>query len=230
MTASKNRHFLTARALRLGAMALGISGYSCASALAHPHVFAEARLEITIKPDGTVDKLAHVWRFDDLFSSTVLMEFDKKGTLKLDAAELTDLSNTINTSIAEYKYFQTVTYDGKDVVMKKPEHLIADLPDNQLIVLFESKPDKPLKLEKGHKLSFGVYDPTFYTAIDYLKDEDLVVKGMPAGCTSAVVRPDPDEAIAQNQQSLTQAFFDEGAAMTNDVSKFFATRVEITCK
>lgn len=210
--------------------ALILTALASAPVAAHPHVFAEARLEITIKPDGTVEKLAHVWRFDDLFSSTVLMEFDKKGTLKLDTPELNELSHTIDTSIAEYKYFQTVTQDGKDVVMKKPEHLIADLPDNQLIVLFESKPKKPLKLEKGHKVSFGVYDPTFYTAIDYLKDDDLVIKGMPAGCSSQVVRPDPDEAIAQNQQSLTQAFFDEGAAMTNDMSKLFATRIEITCK
>ncbi|WP_439271767.1 DUF1007 family protein [Pseudochrobactrum sp. HB0163] len=207
-----------------------MAGFATVPAAAHPHVFAEARLEITIQPDGSVEKLAHVWRFDDLFSSTVLMEFDKKGTLKLDNEELDELSNTINTSIAEYKYFQTVTQDGKDVTMAKPEHLIADLPDNQLIVLFESKPAKPLKLQPGHKVSFGVYDPTFYSAIDYLKDEDLVVKGMPAGCTSAVIRPDPDEAIAMNQQSLTQAFFDEAAAMTNDVSKFFATRIEITCK
>ncbi|MDR0253092.1 MAG: DUF1007 family protein [Brucellaceae bacterium] len=207
-----------------------MTGVGTIAASAHPHVFAEARLEITISPDRSVEKLAHVWRFDDLFSSTVLMEFDKKGTLKLDSAELNELSTTIDTSIAEYKYFQTVTQDGKDIVMHKPEHLIADLPDNQLIVLFESKPEKPLKLEPGHKLSFGVYDPTFYTAIDYLKDEDLVIKGMPDGCTSAVVRPDPDEALAQNQESLTQAFFDEAAAMTNDVSKFFATRIEITCK
>lgn len=225
MTRHKNTYCLSAICL-----ALGISGYISAPAAAHPHVFAEARLEITVQPDGTVEKLAHVWRFDDLFSSTVLMEFDKNGTLKLDSAELTELSNTINTSIAEYKYFQTVSYDGKDVVMKKPEHLIADLPDDQMIVLFESKPEKPLKLEKGHTASFGVYDPTFYTAIDYLKDEDLVVKGLPASCTSTVIRPDPDEAIAQNQQSLTQAFFDEGAAMTNDTSKFFATRIEISCK
>ena len=225
MTSSKNKSLLNV----LGLTCL-MTGLGVAAASAHPHVFAEARLEITITPDGSVEKLAHVWRFDDLFSSTVLMEFDKKGTLKLDSAELNELSTTIDTSIAEYKYFQTVTQDGKDIAMNKPEHLIADLPDNQLIVLFESKPEKPLKLEPGHKLSFGVYDPTFYTAIDYLKDEDLVIKGMPSGCTSAVVRPDPDEALAQNQQSLTQAFFDEAAAMTNDVSKFFATRIEITCK
>lgn len=225
MIKSKRQNFLYSASL-----ALGLCSLTCMQALAHPHVFADAKLEITINPDRTVKSLAHVWRFDDMFSSTVLMEFDKNGTLKLEQAELDELSDTINTSIAEYKYFQTVAQDGKDVIMKKPERLIADLPDNQLIVLFESKPEKPLKLEAGQTLSFGVYDPTFYTAIDYTQDTDLTIKGLPADCTSTVIRPDPDEAIAQNQQSLTQEFFDEGAAMTNDVSKFFATRIEIKCK
>jgi ABC-type uncharacterized transport system substrate-binding protein len=46
----------------------------------HPHVFAEARLEVDVDPAGTVTALRHVWRFDDVFSSTVLVEFDKNGS------------------------------------------------------------------------------------------------------------------------------------------------------
>ncbi|MFQ0815647.1 ABC transporter substrate-binding protein [Brucella anthropi] len=196
-------------------------------ALAHPHVFAEARLELSIAPDGTVQQLAHVWRFDDVFSSTVLMEFDKKGDLQLDRQELADLAHVINGSIAEFKYFQTVLEDGKDVKMAKPTDLAADFADNRLIIIFTSKPEKPLKLAPGHKVSFGVYDPTFYTAIDYTNDSDLVVKGLPAGCASRVVRPDPDEALAQNQATLTDAFFNDPAG--TDMSKIFATRLEIDC-
>ncbi|WP_420960963.1 DUF1007 family protein [Brucella sp. IR073] len=197
-------------------------------AVAHPHVFAEARLEVTVAPDGTVEKLAHVWRFDDVFSSTVIMEFDKNGDLKLDHHELGELSKTISDSLAEYKYFQTVLHDGKDVAMTKPKHLIADMPpDNQLLVIFESKPEKPLKLEPGHTVSFGVYDPTFYTAIDYVKDSDMHITGVPKNCSSKVVRPDPDEAIAANQATLTEAFFNDPTG--TDFSKIFATRLEVTC-
>lgn len=198
------------------------------AAQAHPHVFAEARLELTIAPDGTVEKLAHVWRFDDVFSSTVLMEFDKNGDLKLDDKELIDLGHVINESIAEYKYFQNVEEDGKDVAMERPKDLAALFTDNRLLIVFSSKPEKPLKLRPGHKVSFGVYDPTFYTAIDYMNDSDLVVKGMPKGCKSSVIRPDPDEAIAQNQGSLTEAFFNDPTG--NDLSKIFATRLEISCE
>lgn len=194
---------------------------------AHPHVFADARLELTIAPDGTVDKLAHIWRFDDVFSSTVLMEFDKNGDLQLDKNELIDLGHVINSSIAEFKYFQTVLADGKDVKMARPKDLAADFTDNHLLIIFTSKPEKPLKLEPGHTVSFGVYDPTFYTAIDYVNDSELVIKGLPKGCTSKVVRPNPDEAIAQNQASLTDAFFNDPAG--TDMSKIFATRLEVTC-
>jgi len=55
----------------------------------------------------------------------------------------------------------------------------------------------------------------------------MTVNNLPAGCTSSVVRPDPDEAIAQNQQTLTDAFFNDPTG--NDMSKIFATRLELTC-
>jgi ABC-type uncharacterized transport system substrate-binding protein len=202
------------------------AGMSIATpAYVHPHVFAEARLDITINPDGTVQKLGHVWRFDDLFSSTVLVEFDKNGDLKLDDKELAELGNTINSSISEFDYFQTVTLDSKKVTMAPPEHLIADFQNNQLLIIFESKPKQPLKL--GKVTSFGVYDPTFYTAIDYVNDTDIHVNGMPAGCKSKVVRPNPDEAIAANQATLTDSFFNDPTG--TNMSKIFATQLEIDC-
>lgn len=196
------------------------------NANAHPHVFADARLDVTVNSDGTVQKLAHVWRFDDLFSSTVLVEFDKNGDLALNDSELGELSKTINESIAEYRYFQTVLKNGKDVVMNPPKHLIADFQDNQLLIIFESEPKEPLKLDG--KVSFGVYDPTFYTAIDYADDKDLQIAGLPASCKSAVIRPDADEALAANQSTLTDAFFNDPTG--TDMSKIFATRLEVTCE
>src|SRR5690606_23509564 len=118
-------------------------------ALPHPHVFAEARLELSIAPDGTVQQLAHVWRFDDVFSSTVLMEFDKSGDLQLDRQELIDLGHVINGSISEFKYFQTILDNGKDIKMARPTDHAADFTDNRLLIVFTSKPEKPLKLAAG---------------------------------------------------------------------------------
>ena len=200
--------------------------FPAGNAVAHPHVFAEARLDVMVNPDNTVKSLRHLWRFDDLFSSTVLMEFDKNSDLKLDEGELAEVSKTIFDSLAEYKYFQLVTVDGADIDMKPPEQLIAEYQDNQLIVLFESSPSAPLKL-KG-KIDFGIYDPTFYTAIDFTEDDHMSVQALPSSCTRKVVRPDPDEAIAQNQKTLTEAFFSDPTG--TNLSKIFATKLELDCK
>ena len=106
------------------------------------------------------------------------MEFDKNSDLKLDDAELKEVSETIFTSLAEYNYFQLVTVDGKDVKMKPPAALMANLDNNQLIVLFESTPETPIPL--SGKIDLGIYDPTFYTAIDFTEDENMAVEGLPS--------------------------------------------------
>lgn len=196
-----------------------------ATAHAHPHVFAEARLEVTVTPQGMVDRLRHVWRFDDLFSSTVLFEFDTDSSGALEIEELEQVAEVIVTSIAEFGYFQSVTVGTKEIAIAEVTDLRVDMVDNQMLVLFTSQPSEPVALADNP--SFAVYDPTFYTAIDFYEDENMVLIGAPAGCGHQMVIPDPDEAIAQNQDTLTEAFFNEPDG--NDWSKIFATRMEVRC-
>ena len=192
----------------------------------HPHVFAEATLEVTVDEQRRVESLGHVWRFDDLFSSTVLLEFDKNSDLVLDEAELEEVANVVHGSLAEFDYFQIVTADGADVAMQAPDRLLATFENDQLTILFQSRPADTLEL--AGTVTFGVYDPTFYTAIDFYDDANMQVRGMPGDCTRTVVRPDPDEALASNQDTLTEAFFNDPAG--TDYSKIFATRLEVSCK
>lgn len=193
---------------------------------AHPHVFAEASLHITLSPDQTsVKSLQHLWRFDEFFSSTVMMEFDKNFDLKLDKTEMDLVSETIHASLADYNYFQLVTVDGKDILMEAPPTLTTKFENDQLTISFESKPKKPLMLTG--KIDFGVYDPSFYTAIDFLTDDNLVVDQLPASCARAVIRPNADQAISENQKNLTDAFFNDPTG--TDMSKIFATKVELSC-
>ncbi|MBP1846930.1 ABC-type uncharacterized transport system substrate-binding protein [Rhizobium petrolearium] len=196
-------------------------------ALAHPHIFAEARLEVVAGNDGNLAELHNVWRFDEVFSSSVLLDFDKNTDLKLDAAELAELGETMRKSLADYHYFTTITVNGASFEVQKPDVIHASLDENnQLLVIFAVKPEKPVPL-KG-RLAFGIYDPSLYTSIDFPTDGDLVVQGAGfAKCQHKVVRPDPDEVISQNSASLTDAFFSDPTG--TDMTKLFATRLEVTC-
>ncbi len=194
-------------------------------AVAHPHVFIDARLEVTVAPDGTVAKIANVWRFDDAFSTMVVMDFDKNGNRKLDQDELDGLSQTILTNTGDYNWFQSVVKDGKNVALAAPKRMVTEMQDGQLLVLFEIRPAKPLQL--SGKVDFGVYDPTFYTAISFPTDGDLVVHNLPAACRSKVVRPDPDKVLASNPKMLDEAFYAD--PKNNEVGKLFAIRLELSC-
>ena len=74
-------------------------------------------------------------------------------------------------------------------------------------------------------IDVGVYDPTFYIAMDFAEDTQLSATGLPAGCRQAVLRPDEDELLAKG--ALTEDFFENPGA--TDIGKAFATRLELTC-
>jgi ABC-type uncharacterized transport system substrate-binding protein len=195
-------------------------------ALAHPHIFVDARLEVLADDSGHVAELRNVWRFDEMFSSSVLLDFDKNTDLKLDEAELAELGEVMRNSLSEFHYFTTITLDGKAVEIGKPDAIHVTYQDQQVLVFFAVKPAVPVPL-KG-KLTFGVYDPSLYTAVDFPSDSDLKPEGKAfAACAHKVVRPDPDEVIAENKNTLTDAFFNDPTG--TNMTKLFATRLEVTC-
>lgn len=196
------------------------------SAQAHPHVFAEANLELLSNDNGGLEEIRHVWRFDEFFSASVLIDFDANSNLKLDPEELKEIGDVVHKSLAEFGYYTELVVNGQSVAMAAPDMIIADYVDDQLLMFFAMSPAHPLKLEG--KVSVGVFDPTFYASIDFLNDTDLKFTGPFADqCEKSVLRPDPDEVLAQNQGSLTDAFYDDQE--NNDISKLFATRLEVSC-
>jgi ABC-type uncharacterized transport system substrate-binding protein len=198
-----------------------------ATAFAHPHIFAEARLEVETTENGRVSELRHVWRFDEVFSSSVMLDFDRNGDLVLDNSELASISEVVTDSLSDFDYYTSLTIDGADGSISLPEPIKVSFQDGQLLMFFAVLPKEPLPLDGT--IAVGVYDPTMYAAIEFMTDDDMMVTGASAGkCSTRIVRPDPDEVIAQNQGSLTEAFFSDPTG--NDISKLFATRLELDCK
>lgn len=204
----------------------GLLSLAPAAALAHPHIFVEARLEVVAGPDGDIQELRNVWRFDEVFSSSVVMDFDKNTDLKLEPGELAEVGKTVRDSLSDYDYYMNLTINGKNVTVQKPDIIHVDYKEGQLLMFFVVKPVEKMPL-KG-KLTFGVYDPTLYTSIDFPTDNELAIVGDGfKSCKHDVVRPNPDEVISENKQSLTDAFFNDPTG--TNMSKLFATKLEVTC-
>lgn len=207
------------------ALALISLAASTTPLVAHPHVFAEARLEVVSTGGGSIERLQHVWRFDDLFTTTVILEFDADANGELDDAETDKLTAVITDSISDFNYFLTLTSAGKDFTFKPVDDMRALFEDGQMILFFTAVPDGDVQL--ADKPSISVYDPTFYTSIEFYDDDAMALKDAPSGCGFEMVVPDVDTALEQNQSTLTEDFFNDPA--NNDYSKIFATRMEISC-
>lgn len=193
---------------------------------AHPHVFADAKLEAISDDAGNISELRNVWRFDEVFSSSVLMDFDKNKNLKLDPDEAMTVGQTVKESLADYGYYMNIEAGGKEVKVLPPEAINVLYKDGRLLMFFIVKPAETVPL-KG-KIHLGVWDPTFYTSIDFARDEDMATEGKAiTACKRTVVRPDPDEVLKQNQDKLTAAFFDDPAG--TNMSKLFAIQLELAC-
>ncbi|QRI66196.1 DUF1007 family protein (plasmid) [Shinella sp. PSBB067] len=196
------------------------------AAFAHPHIFVDARFEAIAGADGTLLELRDTWHFDDLFSSSVVMDFDKNGNSVLDGAELTTVAGTVRDSLAQYDYYTSITVNGKKVPLARPDTIHATYENGSLILSFSQKPARRTPL-KG-LIVFGVYDPTLYTALDFLKDDALKTTGEGfKRCTRKVVRPGSDDILAANQAMLTTLFFSDPQG--TDYSQIVATRLEVRC-
>jgi ABC-type uncharacterized transport system substrate-binding protein len=83
---------------------------------AHPHVFADARLEVDVAPDGHVEVMRHVWRFDEVFSSTVTagIRFRHRQQAGSSGTGAGGLGRG-GFAFAEFGYFQTILGGGESM-------------------------------------------------------------------------------------------------------------------
>lgn len=195
-------------------------------ALAHPHIFINAKADIVAGAGSNVAEIRNTWVFDEVFSSSVLLDFDKNGDNALDATELSAVGETVRKSMADYSYYTNLLQNGAKVPVSQPDVIHVSYSGGKITMEFAVKPAKPMPL-KG-KLIFGIYDETLYTAVDFAEDSDIKTSGKGfESCKRVVVRPDPDQIIAQNQATLTDMFFNDPTGTNR--SLLAATRLEVTC-
>lgn len=208
--------------------ALGVFGLAVSQANAHPHVFVEASIEIVRNDKGEFSELRQVWRFDELFSSTLLLDFDKNASGKLEAEEISEITSVVAKSILEYDFY-TAIRSGKDVVeFYPPDGIGGYMEGGQMIMFLSVEPAKPYKFG-NEPLRVSASDTSYYVAFD-MKDENITVSGPKAdACTTEVTHPDFDKLYAENEQLLSDAFSDSVEDPQLSLGDEFYSWASISC-
>lgn len=176
------------------------------AAAAHPHVLVDVNLEIMRNPAGQMTELRHVWRFDELFSATVMLDFDTDGDGELSHDELEEVSKTVTQSIGEQDFFTEVRLKGETVKFTPPPKIMVSYSDGQILMFFAETFTQPVPVESG-SLLISVSDPTYFVAMEIADESAIQITGNGAACKASIIRPDFDKLYSQNSAALTEEFF-----------------------
>ena len=69
----------------LGCAIAGLLAILAGPALAHPHVWVEARAKVVFGKDGKVDAIRNDWVFDEMYSAFAVTGLEKNGKLATSA-------------------------------------------------------------------------------------------------------------------------------------------------
>ena len=202
---------------------LATAALSCAllsEVRAHPHVFVEANIDLVRDADGNFTELRQVWRFDELFSTVLVLDFDRDGDQKLNQAEMKEVTDTVIKSIADYDFYTALRVDGKPFEFYEPEKLEAYFEGDQLIMLLSVEPSEKYDFSNG-PLRVSISDTSFYVAFEY-EVGNVFIEGNSDGCNTSVVHPDFDTLYSDQSLSLTEAFFDDPSNLEDFGDEFYS--------
>ncbi|MEN3792244.1 DUF1007 family protein [Fulvimarina sp. MAC3] len=199
---------------------------------AHPHVFIDARLVAKGDGAGHLTGLENVWAMDELFSSSVIPDFDANANDRLDPDELEAVGKQVRGSIAEWSYYTFVKVDGETVKLTQPDAFKVDWDEatGRLLFRFEMLLDEPVALDTV-RVSLSTYDQTYFVAFDFPDESRFMLDGISDSCARHMETPEPDEAERIWLDTLAQLGPDEETPEDGiNFSDALATRFEIDCR
>lgn len=217
---------------RWAASAAFVSALAAAAvpALAHPHVWIEMRSDVVFDDKGQIAAMNLIWTFDDGYAQMALDGLDANGDGVYSPSELDPLTKENIASLKDYGFFTVMRYNGEKQALGEVTEY-GQIWSNDKLQLHMQVPLKtPVDPTKGAFVA-KVYDPDFFIAMDYAKDDPVTVIGnMPKTC-ELVVKPVPTDAdIEQTRAMLATKGPDWRPENEEDFGALFAQPVAVECK
>lgn len=176
-------------------------------ALAHPHIFIDARARIVFDGDGLVEGIHNDWTFDEAYSAWAVQGLDADGDGKVTRAELQALADDNMVGLAEYEYY-TFAGEGPDnLSFINGSNASITYEGGRTTLSFDVALAQPYRIRKA--LEIAINDPEYYVAITFAGPSAVELINAPAGCG----------ATLEAGHDLPDAIADQLYALPPDVTK-----------
>ena len=168
---------------------------------AHPHVWVSVKTTV-LYDRGTITGLQHHWTFDEFYTASAIAGLDVNNDGTYDRQELAPLAQVNIDGLKGFDYFTFATLAGGKLSFEPPMDYWLEHKDGVLTLHF-TLPLKLPVLAEAEGFAFSVYDPSFYVALGFAKEDPISLAGnVPSGCNVRVGVPDG----AGTAQRLADAF------------------------
>ena len=192
-------------------------------AAAHPHAWIDLQSRVMLDERGQIEGIQLDWLFDEWYTIYIAGEFAESNTSSTEF--LTSLGQQNLANLAEYDYFLKVLVDGEQRSVGTVTKFDTGLSNERLWLRFEVPLAERVDPRKS-KVSYKVYDPTYYIEILHVEDQPVTFEGAGADrCSAKVIDAKPTfEAIAlASALDVTQTGGD-------NLGEVFAQTVEVSCR
>lgn len=182
-------------------------------ALAHPHIFIDARAAIVFDASGAVTAIRHEWTFDEAFSAWQTQGLDLDGDGVTSTAEMAELAADTMAGLAEY-HFYTFAGEGEGAIdFVATGDATFENHDGRTVLRFSVRPEQPYRI--GTELELAVNDPEYYVAITFAAASVITLENAPTGCG---VRLEPPRELQPELADMLYALPPEVTELPPDLA------------
>lgn len=189
------------RSFALMAVVIWLASAPVRPASAHPHVWVTAKADVVYE-GGKIAAIQHHWTFDEFYTAMAIQGLDKNNDGIYSREELAELAKVNMEGLKEFDYFTSAKIADKKVEFNAPADAWLEHKDGLLTLHFKLPLTQPVAAEaKGFQ--FAVYDPSYFIAFEFAKDNAITLAGAPAGCKVVMgeVAETPDEKALSSAMS-----------------------------
>ncbi len=143
---------------------------------------------------GKVTALRLHWVFDEIFSDSLLGQFDADGDGTFDKLESGAVGEGVLPNLQMFNYFTYIWIDGKQLDPIKPTDFIASADDARMVT-FQMKVPLPQPVDpRTAAVAAEIYDREYYVQVDLAQQDPVLLENADGVPCSTMVRDDTESA------------------------------------